>query len=441
VPAPTLLHSSVGDYRLVEFLGAGGMGEVYRAVHAKIGRNAAVKVLTGVSPGLDTLERFRNEARVQATLHHPNIATLYDFLEVDGRPCIVMEYVDGETLADAIRLRGRVPPPAAWVLFRDIVAAVAYVHEQGVVHRDLKSGNVRVSSLGVVKLLDFGIAKSELTSHLTQAGSLVGTLQYLAPEQLRGEPASARSDVWGLGIVLYEILTGRVPFDAATVGQLLEKIHTASYDRPSIICGDGTDEERTLLALADRVVAKCLRRTPADRYPSARHLLEDIERACGPSRRDRRGLAGAERPSLPSDNLPVAPGRLQGLAEAALAGLERYWMMLTVAALVGLAALAWLAIPGSETSGRAGDRTADVPVAAEPRADLSGHRLDVAEGSAEVYINGTWVGRTPLEYQARPNETVTLELKQPGFVSYRDTFDITKKGAWTFVMSHDAGRD
>lgn len=435
MPLPGLLHSSVGDYRLVELLGAGGMGEVYRAVHRKIGREAAVKVLTAAAGDPASLERFRNEARLQATLHHPNIATLYDFLELDGRPCIVMEYVDGETLADAIRRRGPVPPDAAWEIFRHVAAAVAYVHEQGIVHRDLKSGNIRVSSSGVVKLLDFGIAKSEWTPNLTRTGGLVGTLQYLAPEQLNGERASARSDVWALGIVLYEMLTGRVPFDADTIGQLLERIRTASYAKPSSLCAGAGIGERSLLARADRVVARCLRRAPLDRYPSAREIVEEIEAGdIAPGKDHLAAPAGGATPA----SRPIG---------AALAVLERYWAALCASALVVALLTVWLTVRGPEVAPAPGPapaaagRASPPPVAAVEDAGFSVHRVDVAEGSADVYVNGVMIGRTPLDYRARRNETVTLELKQHGFASYRDTFDITKKSAWTLVMTHDGGRD
>src|SRR5689334_11819509 len=153
-----LLNRTVGGYRLMDPLGAGGMGEVYRAVHLRLGRVAAVKVLSGVKPGGTLLSRFHNEARIHAGLSHPNIVTLYDFLEVDGWPVIVMEYVDGETLDARIRRSGGIPVPDALRLFERVVDAVGYLHARGVLHRDLKPNNIKLTSGGDVKLLDFGIA-------------------------------------------------------------------------------------------------------------------------------------------------------------------------------------------------------------------------------------------------------------------------------------------
>src|SRR5919107_270520 len=155
-----LLNSMVGEYRLIDFLGEGGMGEVYRGVHAKLGRVAAIKVLTSAARREQGfVERFFNEARIQESLHHPNIAALYDFCEVQGQPCIVMEYVDGDTLCDRVRPYGPLPPAEALRIFSAVVDAVAYVHAHGVIHRDIKSNNIKIGTSGQVKLLDFGIAK------------------------------------------------------------------------------------------------------------------------------------------------------------------------------------------------------------------------------------------------------------------------------------------
>ncbi|MDQ3806047.1 MAG: serine/threonine protein kinase, partial [Acidobacteriota bacterium] len=247
-----LVNQTIGEYRIESFLGAGGMGEVYRAVHQKIGRVAAVKVLTQATQSSGFRERFSNEARIQASLQHPNIATLYDFCEVCGQPCIIMEYVDGETIADRVAAHG--PPSLAETayVFEKVVEAIEYIHRHGIIHRDIKSNNIKISSAGQVKLLDFGIAKGQTSPGLTEVGSVVGTLHYLAPELIRGGVADARGDIWALGVLLYEMVTGRVPFHADTIGDLCDQIKRARYTPPAQL-NPAVRPEVT------KVIARCLR--------------------------------------------------------------------------------------------------------------------------------------------------------------------------------------
>src|SRR5438132_610652 len=160
------VNSVIGEYRIEGFLGAGGMGEVYCAQHSRIGRRAAVKILTHGSNLDGSLDRFFNEAKIQSSLRHPNIATLYDFTEVDGQPCIIMEYIDGQTLSERIRPSGPLQLAETVYIFQAVVEAIAHIHGIGVLHRDIKSNNIKISSTGEVKLLDFGIAKSESSDRL-----------------------------------------------------------------------------------------------------------------------------------------------------------------------------------------------------------------------------------------------------------------------------------
>ncbi|HVQ37774.1 MAG TPA: serine/threonine-protein kinase, partial [Pyrinomonadaceae bacterium] len=170
-----LLNTSIGDYRLVDFVGAGGMGEVYRAIHLKLGRVVAIKVLSQGDRTPHLIERFNNEARLHARLHHPRIATLHDFIEASGQMCIVMEYVDGQSLDEHIRFAGRMAAPDALRIFRGIVEGVAYIHSNGIIHRDIKSNNIKITAGGEVKLLDFGIARADSSPKLTVVGDVVGT--------------------------------------------------------------------------------------------------------------------------------------------------------------------------------------------------------------------------------------------------------------------------
>ena len=263
----------VGEYRLIDFLGEGGMGEVYRGVHAKLGRVAAIKVLNQTARREQGfVDRFFNEARIQESLHHPNIAAVYDFTEVQGQPCIIMEYVDGDTLCDRVRPYGPMPTAEALRIFASVVDAIAYVHSHGVIHRDIKSNNIKIGTQGQVKLLDFGIAKGGASPALTQAGSVIGTIEYLSPEQISTGHADERSDIWALGVLLYEMLTGRVPFQAQTIGALCAQISNADY--PPL-----RQLNPAAPAAVDALVSRCLKKNAAERYQSAEILLADVRRA------------------------------------------------------------------------------------------------------------------------------------------------------------------
>ena len=174
------------EYRIVDVIGEGGMGRVYRALQTSRNRVVAVKVLT--ASDRNAVQRAINEARIQQGLRHPNIVEFYEQVEWDNRPCLVMEYVAGVTLAEQLQQRGAMPVHQALAIFSQIVSAVAYIHEHDIIHRDIKAANIRLTADGCAKLLDFGIAKNEFSPQLTQTGFVVGTVEYLAPEQInRGQ--------------------------------------------------------------------------------------------------------------------------------------------------------------------------------------------------------------------------------------------------------------
>lgn len=265
----------IGEYRLLSFLGAGGMGDVYRAEHVRLGRAAVVKVLKHLDAGGASWQRFFNEARIQAGLNHPNIAVLYAYYDTGVTPCIVMEYVDGPTLDQYIAQYGGLAPATALAFFAKIVATVGYIHEQGIIHRDIKPNNIKINSQGAIKLLDFGISKAAFSQDLTAEGKCIGTDHYLAPEQLRGQPASVASDIWSLGALLYEMVTGKKAFEGGTWGELYKAISTASYTLPSLFAPAIPPD-------MERIIATCLKKNPAHRYRSAKALLADVS-ACDPA--------------------------------------------------------------------------------------------------------------------------------------------------------------
>ncbi|GAB3946375.1 hypothetical protein GCM10028805_16780 [Spirosoma harenae] len=229
-PSHSLLYRTVAGYRLTDYIGAGGMGEVFKAFHIETGRLAAVKVL--YRP--EFAARFRNEASVQASVSHPNIAALYDFSLVDERPALVIEWIDGLALDELIRRKGKLTNEEATRTIRQIANAMAYLHRMGIVHRDLKPSNIRIKPNGQVKLVDFGIAKDRHTPQLTKVGHAVGTTEFMAPEQFRGQ-VDAKSDVWALGVVLYEMTTGHLPFDAANPLLLRHQIERGQFTRPQLL--------------------------------------------------------------------------------------------------------------------------------------------------------------------------------------------------------------
>jgi serine/threonine-protein kinase len=241
--------SRVGAYEIVAPLGAGGMGEVYRATDTKLGRQVAIKVLPStLAQDPDRLARFDREARTLATLNHPNIAAIHGLEEADGIKALVMELVEGPTLADRIAM-GPLPVDEALAIAKQMAEALEAAHEQGIVHRDLKPANVKVRPDGTVKVLDFGLAKAlepaspgshaagsvslspTITSPaMTQAGMILGTAAYMSPEQARGKPVDRRADVWAFGCVLFEMLTGQRAFEDEDVSLTLSKVLRAEPD-------------------------------------------------------------------------------------------------------------------------------------------------------------------------------------------------------------------
>ena len=293
--------TKLGPYEIVAPIGAGGMGEVYSARDTRLDREVAIKVLPShlsSDPGLR--ERFDREARAISKLNHPNVCTLYDVGHQDGIDFIVMEYLEGETLADAL-MRGPLPLRQVYRYAREIADALDKAHRLGIVHRDLKPGNIMLTKSGA-KVLDFGLAKYETAAPaevteatqqkpLTAEGSIIGTMQYMAPEQLEGADADARTDIFALGSVLYEMVTGRRAFEGKSRASLIAAI--MEREPPPL----STIQPMTPAAL-DSLVRRCLAKDPDDRLQSARDLalslqeIDDQSRSAEVSRPDLARVAG-----------------------------------------------------------------------------------------------------------------------------------------------------
>ena len=234
----SLIGRQLGPYAIQARLGAGGMGDVYRARDTKLGRDVAIKILPRVfANDPDRLSRFEREARVLASLNHSHIGAIYGLDAIDGTPALVLELVDGDTLAERIT-RGPLPLADALTIAQQIAEALEAAHERGIVHRDLKPANIKITPVGVVKVLDFGLAKgpagdasspdltqpATLTVGGTRDGIILGTAAYMSPEQARGQAVDTRTDIWAFGCVLYELLTGRLAFSGATVSDTIVTI-------------------------------------------------------------------------------------------------------------------------------------------------------------------------------------------------------------------------
>jgi beta-lactam-binding protein with PASTA domain len=228
-----------GRYHMVERIAAGGMGEVFRAHDAVLAREVAIKVLHRSLAGDPAfVDRFRREARAAAGLAHPNIVAVYDWGAVEGVYYMVMEYVRGPSVRHVLNERGRLEPAQAAEVLRQTLLALGHAHREGFVHRDMKPENLLVTREGVVKVADFGLARAYADGRVTQAGAVTGTVQYLAPEQIRGEPADPRSDLYSLGIVAYELLTGKLPFTGETAMAVAYKHLSDRVPAPSSVLPD-----------------------------------------------------------------------------------------------------------------------------------------------------------------------------------------------------------
>jgi serine/threonine-protein kinase len=413
----------VGRYRLADFLGAGGMGEVYRATHLVSGQVVAIKILTAPEIEARWLARVYHEARVQQALNHPNIARLYELVDLQGRPCLVLEYIGGESLADRLERQRRLPPREALRILQAIAWAVAYVHAQGIVHRDLKPGNVRVTPEGQIKLLDFGISKSRHAEGLTQTGNVIGTPRYLAPEQLLGDPITPATDVWALGVLLHEMVTGEPPFAGESDALLWARIDRATYVAPSAIVSPAP-EDVPLMRQVDRIVATCLTRQ-VGRRPTA----EALAAAAGEA------LASSDRVSAGARALTPISRPMQPIQS----WIERHWMPISAASIaLPMVALAlWLALGGQgrmPSGGGGGGRPGGTGTGPQLPADSGLHRIDVVSGRADVIVNGKPLGSTPVDYVGPIGETVAVELRQPGFEPLQEQIQITTTGTSTFMM-------
>ena len=392
----------LGPYEIVGKLGEGGMGEVYRATDTRLGRDVAVKVLPGhatLSP--DAEARFEREARAIAALNHPNICTLFDVGADEGRTFLVMELLDGETLHHVLS-RGPMAIPA--VVDRAIALADALdaAHGRGIIHRDIKPANVLVTTRGVMKLLDFGLARApavvedatrSVDAALTGPGTAIGTLSYMSPEQLRAEAVDGRSDVFSLGLVVYEMLTGQRAFGGRTSAQVSAAILHDEPPSPITLRSE-------IPAKLDEIVLKALEKDPGLRYQSAAELRADLKRF-------KRQFDSAAPTSPPARSTvappssPVIPAPSSSDAALAAGLVKRHPLAIGAAVLVALAAVGALWWTGARDRAPA--------AAATPELDIKPLTIDGRAGHATVSPDGKFIA-----YVRREDTRSSVVVKQLG---------------------------
>jgi Tol biopolymer transport system component len=373
-----LVGTSIGHYHIVGALGKGGMGEVYAAEDTRLGRRVALKVLSrGLAMDADHRERFEREARAVAALNHPNIVTIYSVEDAGGIPFLTLELVEGRTL-DALIPPGGLPLDRILAYAIPLADAVGAAHQRGITHRDLKPGNVMVGDDGRVKVLDFGLAKlkesnaslaaSLPTQELTGEGRIVGTVAYMSPEQAEGKPVDPRSDVFSLGVVIFEMATAQRPFTGDTQVSLLSSI---LKDTPASL----TDLKAELPRDLARIVRRCLSKDPEDRYQTAKDLRNDLR---------------ALKEDLSSGASAAAVSGVHTTPVATGAGAKRRYVTVAVA---GIAALAGAAAALVYWSGNDRQPGAASPANALPFASVSLNRLTTTgtAGLAAISDDGRYV--------------------------------------------------
>ena len=333
---------AAGRYEVEKPLGGGGMAVVYLAQDTDLGRRVAVKLLAeNLADDQELRRRFVREARLAARLSHPNVVAVYDAGEEDGRPYIVMECVEGESLAETVRREGRLEPDRVRELALQACAGLEHAHRAGLIHRDVKPGNLLVTGDATLKIADFGIAHAVEGTRLTEVGTVLGTAAYLSPEQASGEPVTPASDLYSLGACLYELLDGRPPYGYETIGELLAR---RTWGPPPPLGDVPADLGESILA--------CLARDPAERPASAAALARRL--ASAPAGPTTAATRVGRRP-----HVTVHVGR------------RSVWALALVALVVVAAVVAFAATRGDGGGGGSGsERATSVPQGSTPAEDF-----------------------------------------------------------------------
>ncbi|MEO6655433.1 MAG: serine/threonine-protein kinase [Pyrinomonadaceae bacterium] len=322
-----MIGQIVGNYKIEEKLGEGGMGAVYKGVDTMLDREVAIKALRPeLASQTSVVERFRKEAVTLAKLNHPNIATLYTMFRQGEELYMVLEFVRGETLDNIMKRRGALPADEAIPVFCQVLDGIDHAHDLGIVHRDIKPANMMLTEKGTLKVLDFGIARLLGSARMTRAGNIIGTLEYMAPEQVRGLETDGRSDIYALGMMLYEVLTGKLPFDTDNEFELMKaQIETVPLSPRSI--------NPSIPVEVELAIMKAIEKDPEARFQTGGEFRSVLMDAGFAGSGTLQGVTGtfkgvSSRPSNPTPSLssvgsdpglmPILPPSLDGLKETRL---------------------------------------------------------------------------------------------------------------------------
>ncbi len=281
-----LVDRTIGDYRIQREVGSGGMGVVYQGFHIRLEQVVAIKDLSpDLASNEEMRQRFIREARIQAQLNHPNVVNVHNLLEHEGHLLLVMEFVEGYTLDQLIQTRGALPYDKAIEITRQVLEALSFMHSKGVIHRDLKPGNIMITRGGLVKVTDFGIAKATSEKEQTRAGVRLGTLWYMSPEQVKGKTVDTRSDLYALGVTFFQMVTGKLPFSGDSDFEIMKAHTDIAPPNPKKIRKD-------LPKPLSRIILRLLEKRPNKRFQSADEVLRALEEAQGSIEGSTKGALG-----------------------------------------------------------------------------------------------------------------------------------------------------
>jgi serine/threonine-protein kinase len=425
-PANFPSNQLIAGYHLTERIGSGGMGDVYKAYHPTLNRTAAVKILHQK----ELAERFKNEAYIQSTVNHPNIAKLYEYSLAGDTPCIIMEYVEGETLDGFLYRKKRLDSAETENIVAQIAAALTYLHEKDILHRDIKPQNFKIQPDGKVKMLDFGISKHKFSPKLTMEGFVVGTTEYMAPEQF-DQKVEKKSDIWSLGVLTYELLTGFMPFEANNPITLRSKISKAAFTDPKILVPAISENLNT-------IIEKSLRVNPASRMSALeikKLLTGDItipvEKKNEPTEKKRKSLPNFSMPkiSIPAINI-------------AKINLSRFPKLLIpfLIAIVVIIALAIVNSSGEKiinNGGKNNDQNNSTPTGNnETTARVKKINIDVpgVQNAVLVFPNGT-EHKIPYEISGYEGQHIEFIIRAEGYYDKPVEFDLKAIQPYTYTVS------